>query len=152
MRPVRLAVKAIIIVDGKILVTRNSHKNGDYFLLPGGGQENGETIHDALRREVREEVGCETVIGELRFVRDYIGKNHEFRDEDPEFHQVELMFECQLMASTDDAVASLPDPSQIGVDWLPVDELEEMLFYPRALAPLLRKALPATATYLGDIT
>lgn len=42
---------------GEICVVR-SLKNG-YIQLPGGGVEPGETIEQALRRETREETGCE---------------------------------------------------------------------------------------------
>jgi ADP-ribose pyrophosphatase YjhB (NUDIX family) len=59
------------------LLTKNQDDEGYFYLFPGGGQEHGETIHDALIRECIEEVGEEVEIGELLHVREYIGKNHE---------------------------------------------------------------------------
>src|SRR5215216_3959860 len=59
MRPVRVSVKAIVTKDGRLLVTRNRDVEGDFFLLPGGGQESGETLTEALRRECLEEVGAD---------------------------------------------------------------------------------------------
>lgn len=52
----RHAVRAIIL-DGKRLLMLHSAVNGDYF-LGGGGIEPGESHADALRREVREELGA----------------------------------------------------------------------------------------------
>ena len=64
--------------------------------LPGGGAEFGETLHEALHRECREEIGCDVEIGPLRFIREYIAAHHEFAAEDPEAHQIEYMFVCRL--------------------------------------------------------
>jgi len=55
----------------------------------GGGQEQGATIHKALQRECLEVISVEEVIGELKFVREYIGKNHEFAELDVQEISVE---------------------------------------------------------------
>ena len=47
--------RAIIIQDGKILL---SHEvNSGWWLIPGGGMEEGETFEDCCIREVEEETG-----------------------------------------------------------------------------------------------
>ena len=54
-RPV-LAVSAAIIRDGKVLVVRRARKPAlGVYTLPGGGVETGETLIEAVTREVREE-------------------------------------------------------------------------------------------------
>ena len=80
-----------------MLCIKKNDEHGLYSILPGGGQEKGETLHAALRRECREEISAEVVIGELRFVREYISNNHEFAHEEPDMHQVEFMFACALV-------------------------------------------------------
>jgi 8-oxo-dGTP diphosphatase len=51
-----LAVSAAIIRDGKVLVVRRARKPAlSLYTLPGGAVELGETLHEAVVREVREE-------------------------------------------------------------------------------------------------
>lgn len=66
---IRVGVGAIIVNDeGKILL----HKRGENVSVnprmwegPGGGVEFGETMAEAIAREVREEHGVEIEVGEM---------------------------------------------------------------------------------------
>lgn len=157
----RLSVKAVILRDGRLLTTRNVDQEGVFYLLPGGGQELGESLPEALRRECREEIGVAVEVGDLLFVRDYIGRNHEFAEVDADFHQVELMFACTLPDDQIPRTGAQPDARQAqiwrqtGVEWLEVARLGEYRLYPRALAPALARLLASPArrgpTYLGDV-
>ncbi|MDP9739322.1 UNVERIFIED_ORG: 8-oxo-dGTP pyrophosphatase MutT (NUDIX family) [Bacillus sp. B2I3] len=81
----------------KILLTKNQDDEGYFYLFPGGGQEHGETIHNALLSECMEEVGEEVEIGELLHIREYIGKNHVHSSFDFHVHQVEYYFVSNLV-------------------------------------------------------
>jgi 8-oxo-dGTP diphosphatase len=51
-----LAVSAAIVRDGKVLVVRRARNPAlNLYTLPGGAVEAGETLHQAVVREVREE-------------------------------------------------------------------------------------------------
>ncbi|HET6872918.1 MAG TPA: NUDIX domain-containing protein [Sporolactobacillaceae bacterium] len=93
---IRNSLKAIIIEFDHVLLTKNEDNEGIFYLFPGGGQELSESFHDALHRECLEEIGLGVEIGELVFIREYIGKNHEYAESDSTIHQVEFYFECKL--------------------------------------------------------
>ena len=59
--PVRNSAKALVLHEGKILVNRCTSRFGDYYALPGGGQREGETLLEAVRRELLEETGFRVV-------------------------------------------------------------------------------------------
>ena len=82
MKPVRVSAKAIIIENGKILLIKHEDKYGEWYGLPGGGQENGETLVEALIRECQEEISATIEVKDVLYIRDYIAKNHEFYEEE----------------------------------------------------------------------
>ena len=61
---VRPSVRGIIIRDGKIAMVHSLKY--DYYKYPGGGIEPGETLTDALIREVAEESGLQVIPGSIR--------------------------------------------------------------------------------------
>lgn len=108
-------------------------------MLPGGGQHKEETLADTVTRECLEEVDAEVDVVDLLFIREYIGKNHEFADVDSDLHQIEFMFHCRLSGSDKLTAGHEPDSGQIGIEWLDFDGLEERPLYPAVLrAHLMR--------------
>src|SRR5206468_2417151 len=59
----RIGVNALIFDEGHILLAHR--RDIDWWNLPGGGMEVGETVDEAVRREVYEETGLEVEVGQL---------------------------------------------------------------------------------------
>ncbi|HCJ15277.1 NUDIX hydrolase [Sharpea azabuensis] len=60
-----ITVKGICVYNGKTLIMKRVRPSTDglgYWELPGGGLEYGETPHEALKRELREETGLKIKI------------------------------------------------------------------------------------------
>ena len=149
MAGVRTSTKAIIIRDEALLVIVGKGETGEeYYYLPGGGQEKFETLEQALKRECLEEIDARVIVGDILFVRDYIARNHEFAAFDPNFHQLDLFFECSLEPGEIPQNGSSPDSTQQGVMWLKLIDLENAELYPQELKTALRSR---DRVYLGDV-
>lgn len=66
----RKAARAIIIKDGSIVVTHRNKFGLEYYVLPGGGVDLGETLEQALYRELSEEACVQVTNPRLVFVEE----------------------------------------------------------------------------------
>ncbi|MCM2266384.1 MAG: NUDIX domain-containing protein [Elusimicrobiales bacterium] len=148
-KKVRISAKAIVIRKGRLLLMRAADRQGTYYLLPGGGQKNGETLHEAVVRECAEETGLLVQPGQPRYIRDYVARHHEFARWDASFHQVEIMFPCEFIKRI--GAPHEPDARQTGISWVATSRLGKIRLYPSLLkiliAPDGRLRGPL---YLGD--
>lgn len=148
---VRTSAKAVIIQNGKLLAIKNHSLGTDWYILPGGGQNHGEALSDALRRECQEEASISVEPGDILFIRDYISCNHEFAAEDGNAHQVEFMFSCTITGGSP-STGETPDDYQTGVAWLPLARIEQFDLYPKILKTILKEGIPVNhPVYLGDV-
>ena len=125
-RPVRLAVRAVLVHEGRLLLV-NAWKGRDHlWCAPGGGAEPHASLPGNLVREVAEETGLTITVGAPCLV-------NEFHAPEDDFHQVELFFRCTLAAGTlrDD----WQDPEGIVSHrrWVTRDEAEALTIRPRSL-------------------
>ncbi|SES25276.1 ADP-ribose pyrophosphatase YjhB, NUDIX family [Gracilibacillus ureilyticus] len=149
---IRNSAKAIIQRENRLLLTKNKDEDGYFYLFPGGGQEHGETLHKTLIRECIEETGYKVIVGDLVHIREYIGKNHEHQAFDRDIHQIEFYFTCLLQKEIDRLFdLSNPDQNQVGIEWIPIDQLPQYRIYPKKLVPIIMKTCNKNMIYLGDI-
>ena len=152
MRHIRTAARALIIHEGKLLAIKMRDNSGIFYILPGGGQRHGETLKEGLKRECLEEIGTEVEVGELLYVREYIGKNHEFRRSHHAFHQVENVFMCTLPHPDAIGPGSEHDKKQIGVEWIPIKDLPQRRVLPEVIKPFFKAdGFDPGTHYLGDV-
>ncbi len=153
MKFVRSAVRALIIRDGRLLTIQMRRGKGEiFYILPGGGQAHGETMPESLQRECLEEIGVQPMVGNIAYVREYIGRNHTFHLAHKDFHQIEVVFRCTLPEGAEPCDGHETDRHQIGIRWLSFSELAAADFYPAKLKEFIRESdIHPDALYLGDI-
>jgi ADP-ribose pyrophosphatase YjhB (NUDIX family) len=61
----KVAQKAVIVRDGKVLVMRDPREKEEIWEIPGGRLNTGEDPKAGLAREIKEELGLDCVIGEV---------------------------------------------------------------------------------------
>jgi ADP-ribose pyrophosphatase YjhB (NUDIX family) len=152
MKTVRTAARALILQQDKVLTIKMKGPSGVFYVLPGGGQKHGESLKEGLQRECREEIGVEVEIGAMVYCRDYIGKHHNFYKFHYDFHQLEVVFCCKVEFEKVKEMGESPDNLQVGVQWIPVAEVNQYPLYPSFLKEaIFNKNLDQIPAYLGDV-
>lgn len=113
-RPVPLVTVGALVVspDGRVLLVR-THKWGDRWGVPGGKVEWGETLLEAVHREVREETGLE--VHDVRWAPVQEAVLH------PEFHRPAHFLLVNVVARSMSDEVTLNDEAQ-AFAWATADE------------------------------
>ncbi len=85
----RLAARALILDQDRLLLVNAYRSGSDLWCAPGGGVDAGSSLPDNLIREVFEETGLTVTVGAPALI-------NEFHDPATGFHQVEIFFRCQI--------------------------------------------------------
>lgn len=132
VRPRKLVVAAVIRRAGRILVSQRRHDQPmpHFWEFPGGKVEAGEAPTEALAREIREELGCEVVVGAI-----YEVVFHRY----PDFDLYLLVYACELPAG------ATPEPKAVArVAWVAPRDLPGLGLLPADLPLAERLAAEAS--------
>jgi 8-oxo-dGTP diphosphatase len=144
----RIRVSAILLWQARLLLCRQEKPGKEYWLLPGGGVDVGESLIEALRRELREELGISADVqfeGPVAIVDSIAPKAALTRK-----HVVHIIFAADLSHRSLDDVET-KDAAIKGARLFSDDELEDVVIHPPIKRFLTRWEPGDPAVYLGAL-
>ena len=123
----RLAVRAIILRDDRLLLVNAWKGRTHLWCAPGGGVELHASLPDNLRREVWEETGLAIAVGAPCLV-------NEFHDPGGPFHQIDIYFRCILTGGDPDGRWTDPEGVVSHRRWVSRPEMSALTVKPDSLA------------------
>jgi ADP-ribose pyrophosphatase YjhB (NUDIX family) len=143
----RIRVSAILRWSDRILLCRHEKPGKEYWLLPGGGVHLGESLTDALHRELDEECGIDDQLpleGPVAIADSIEPRGGSGR------HVVHIVFAGDLSGRSLEAVTSA-DAAVRGHRLFGLRELEEVVVHPPIQRFLSRWQPGDPVVYLGSI-
>ena len=144
----RIRVSAILRREDRLLLCRHEKRGHEYWLLPGGGVNYGESLTDALQRELTEECGIEEDLpleGPVALAES-IAPERAFRAK----HVVHIIFAGHLGGRSLEAVTSR-DAAVRGHRLFGRDELDQIVVHPPIQRFLARWEPGDPVVYLGAL-
>ena len=144
----RLRVAGLLRWNGRVLLCRQEKPGKEYWLLPGGGVEGGESLDEALHRELGEELGLwdslqlEGPIAVAESIAPDWTPGHR--------HVVHVIFGADLSNRALEDV-EVQDPVIRGARLFSLDELEEVVVHPPMKRFVQRWVPGDPAVYLGSL-
>jgi TDG/mug DNA glycosylase family protein len=138
--PWRLGVRALVVDPyGRTILLRYGDEYSTWWVPPGGGKLEGESDEDALRRELREELGLEWFeAGPLLWTRE-----SWFRDEPGYCGQRENVYLVRVNAFEPVPQLDLEAEGCHEVRWVTAEEVATLPTRPEDLAERFRRLQPA---------
>ncbi len=126
-KPIRLATRAILMRDDRLLIVNAWKGRTHLWCAPGGGAEPHASLPENLAREVFEETGLTIAVGAPCLI-------NEFHDPTGSFHQVDLYFRCTIVAGDPDGDWTDPEGIVTHRRWVTRRELAQLRVKPDSLA------------------
>lgn len=129
-------VRGILIENEIITLVKRVKDSGTYYCFPGGGVEEGENLEEALKREMKEELGIEVKVKEL-FAQQKLIR--------PEIEQMEYFYFCEKISGeigTGDGPEFQPGNNYEGIHeivQIPIGEICKLNLLPLEVRDLILK-------------
>jgi len=137
-------VSVIVVADEQILLVKHRKGNRQYWVLPGGRLEYGESFEECAVREMKEETGLEVAVDDFVFLSEAIAP-------DRSRHIVNVYLTAHVVGG----ILKLGDePVLAAVDYLPIKDLHSLTLFPpvgKTVIDSLPSSTKGCIRYLGNL-
>lgn len=144
-RRFNLRTAAVLEQDGHVLL--HTMEDSDYWILPGGRVELGETSISALQREMREELGQEIQVGRLLWVAESLLQSGRHLHHGLGLYYAISLADASSFIAPGETYKTRDGGVRLTFAWHPLDRLDEITIYP----PFLSQGLPALPEHTQHI-
>ncbi len=139
---IRNSAKAIIIKSGKLLLNKCENEiQGIYYTLPGGGQNQNETMEEAVKRECLEETGISISVNKMVGIYEEIQTDEDRQENYPDYaHKIFHIFLCNI-SSPEVHKPVETDEEQISSEWVEISTLSNLNFSPKEISSNIIKLI-----------
>jgi ADP-ribose pyrophosphatase YjhB (NUDIX family) len=137
----------VAIADEHVLLHRMDDL--DYWILPGGRVEIGESSSEAVAREMREELGQEVTVERLLWIAESYLKDGLQMTQSLGFYYAISFPASSQFAIERKSFTTLDGSARLHFAWLPLSQLDRLTIFPPFLRQHLR-ALPDHPTRIID--
>ncbi|MCX7633644.1 MAG: NUDIX domain-containing protein [Turneriella sp.] len=124
---IRHRIAGLHLHDGRLLLVRHKKQNREYYLLPGGGQEAGESAVEALIREWKEELNLNIRVGKFLFCGESVPTNAR------RMQVFQMVFAVEAIEGQ---IAVRKQGPLAGYAWVPLAELNSITIFPDCLSQI----------------
>lgn len=143
-----IRVSVLILKEDKILLVKHGKGDRQYWVLPGGRLEYGETFVDCAIREIKEETSLDIEPERFIFLSEAIAP-------DRSRHIINIYLKAKVTGGT---LQLGDEPILVALDYLPLSELEKITLFP-PIGKIIRETLVGDAQrkvepeirYLGNL-
>ena len=124
-QPIRAV--GIVIKDKSLLLMHRINQGKEYYVFPGGGVEENETIEEAITRELREETSVEVNNLRLLYHHHIIG---DANDSDQYFYLCDYVSGVPKLSEGNELAENRAGTDFYEPLWYPISKLSQTLLYP----------------------
>lgn len=135
---IEIIARALIVDEENILLCENIKEK--HYFLPGGHLEFGESLKEALAREIEEELGVSGTVQNLIGVLE-----NTYKSEENIHHEVNMIFSAELST-----IEVMSQESHIKFHWVKAKDLSSMNLLPSKLPTLISKWLKDGKTFFDS--